>query len=185
MSSFIVVLDACVIFPAVLRDTLLRAAEAGLYQLQWTDDILEEVRRNLITNRGLSEESARRLIDIMHSSFPDAAITHHKALIEAMPNHPKDRHVMAAAVACRAHVIVTRNLRDFPQAVLTPFSIEAQSPDEFLTHLFDLDGRTMIEIIVQQARDLGNPPKTVSEVLDALFQHTPRFVSLLQKHRDY
>lgn len=58
MSSFVVLLDACAIFPMSLRDTLLRAADAGLYRLVLTEDILEEVRRNLISERRLTEDKA-------------------------------------------------------------------------------------------------------------------------------
>jgi hypothetical protein len=51
VSPFEVVLDACVLFPASIRDTLLRAADAGLYRVYWSELILEEVRRNLIGQR--------------------------------------------------------------------------------------------------------------------------------------
>src|SRR5438874_9992279 len=98
MSSFKVVLDACVIFPASLRDTLLRAADAGLYRLHLTDDILEEVRRNLISQRGIVEDKAQQLVDVIKEYFPEAFVTEHKLLIASMPNNEKDRHVLAAAV---------------------------------------------------------------------------------------
>lgn len=61
MSSLVVVLDACVLVPASLRDILLRAADADLYRLQWTDNILEEVERNLIGKIGLRKEQANDL----------------------------------------------------------------------------------------------------------------------------
>jgi predicted nucleic acid-binding protein len=179
MSSFVVVLDACVLFPAALRDTLLRAASAGLYRMQWTDDILEEVQRNLISDRGIAEEKAQRLMDITRKQFPEALITQHISLIDAMPNNPKDRHVLAAAVACRAQVIVTQNLRHFPQEILNPFEVEAQSPDEFLTHLFHLAPDRIVEIIKEQAGDLRNPPSTVADVLGILAQQAPNFVRLI------
>jgi hypothetical protein len=51
MSSIGVVLDACVLFPGSLRDTLLRAAQADLFRLYITEDILEEVRRNLVKKK--------------------------------------------------------------------------------------------------------------------------------------
>lgn len=116
MSSFIVVLDAGVLIPAPLRDTLLRAVEAGLYRAQWSEDILEEVRRNLISELGRSEEQAQRLVDTIHTAFPEAMVTGYASLTAAMTNHPKDRHVLAAAVVAGAQVIVTSNLKDFPQA---------------------------------------------------------------------
>lgn len=110
MSSFVVVLDACVLIPAALRDLLLRAALADFCRIQWTEDILEEVERNLISDIRLSEEKAQRLLSMMRKIFPDAMITSHRLLINAMPNDPKDRHVLAAAVACKAQVIVTNNV---------------------------------------------------------------------------
>lgn len=56
-----------------------------------------------------------------------------------MDNEPKDRHVLAAAVAGAAETVVTLNLRDFPRSVCEPLSIEAIQPDEFLLRLHRLD----------------------------------------------
>lgn len=115
MSSFKVVLDACVIFPASLRDTLFRAADAGLYRLHLTDNILEEVRRNLVKQRGISEDKAQQLVNVIKGYFPEAFVTGYTLLITSMPNDEKDRHVLAAAVVSNSQVIVTQNLKDFPQ----------------------------------------------------------------------
>lgn len=184
MSSFVVVLDACVLVPASLRDVLLRAADANLYRLQWTDDILTEVERNLIGKIGLRKERIQKLLDVMREEFPEALITLHTALIEAMPINPKDRHVLAAAVACKAQIIVTQNLKDFPSELLTPFQVKSQSPDEFLTDLFSLKPDRMTDIVVEQANDLRNPPRSVAEVLATLAQHAPNFVWLVAKKID-
>jgi hypothetical protein len=75
MSSLVVVLDASVLFPSSLRDTLLRAADANLYELRWTDEILEEVRRNLISKRSLSSKQAQGLLDEMRGYFSYALVT--------------------------------------------------------------------------------------------------------------
>lgn len=179
MSSFGVVLDACVLFPASLRDTLLRAAGADLYRLQLTEDILEEVRRNLV-KKGMSEVGAQRLIDEIRNHFPEAFVTQHDLLIASMPVNERDRHVLAAAVASRAQVIVTQNLKDFPPHHLDSFEVEAQSPDDFLVHLFYFDHERIVQILIEQAGELRKPSRTVSEVLDTLMQHTPRFVKLVR-----
>ena len=179
MSSFVVLLDACAIFPMSLRDTLLRAADVGLYRLVLTEDILEEVRRNLISERHLTEDKAQFLINTIKKYFPDAFITHHTLLIASMPINEKDRHVLAAAVASNAQVIVTQNLKDFPSNLISPFGIEAQSPDEFLVHLFYLVPQTMVKLIREQAEDLQNPPKTTLELLTILNLHAPTFVDLV------
>ncbi len=188
MSSFKVVLDACVIIPAPLRDTLLRAADAGLYRVQLTDDILEETRRNLISQIGLSEDKAQRVVDAIKKVFPEAFVMEHKLLIESMPINAKDRHVLAAAVVTTSQVIVTQNLKDFPPDSLAPFHIEAQSPDDFLIHLFHLTPESMIRILVEQAKDLTNPPKSLPELLETLRLYAPTFVysvqNTLSSHQD-
>jgi predicted nucleic acid-binding protein len=181
MSSFVVVLDACTLFPASLRDTLLRAAEAGLYRLQLTDDILEEVRHNLTFKKGMPEEKAARFIAVIKEQFPEALVSQHHQIISSMTNHEKDRHVLAAAVVCRAQMIVTQNLKDFPSESLSPFGIEAQTPDDFLVNLFYLSPYIIAKILIDQANELRNPPRTVLELLETLRQHAPNFVNLIIK----
>ncbi len=107
------VLDANVLYPFSLRDTLLRAAEMGLFQVCWSDEILEETRRNLVASAGVSRELAARLITVMKTAFPEALIVGYEVLVDDMENDPKDRHVAAAAQHADARVIVTQNLRDF------------------------------------------------------------------------
>jgi len=181
MLQFGVVLDTCVLFPASLRDTLLRAADANLYRLQLTDDILEEMRRNLANKQITHEAKAQKLVNAIKVKFPNTVITTHKPLIISMPVNEKDKHVLAAAVISGAEVIVTQNLRDFPPHLLNPHGVRAQSPDEFLVQLFRLDSNRMIQIVTEQARQLRNPPKTILEVLDTLMQHAPRFASLARQ----
>lgn len=180
MAQFAAVLDACVLFPMTLRDTLLRAADASLYRPYWTDDILEEVRRNLVEERHVTAEQAERLIAQMKRYFPESLVTHHTVLIPTMTNHPKDRHVLATAVVAGARIIVTDNLRDFPRAALDPLGIEAQSADAFLTDLFALDGERMARIVEEQALDRHRPPKTALEVLAILAKHAPTFAALVR-----
>lgn len=181
MSSLVVVLDANVLFPASLRDTLLRAASEGLYKLQCTEEILEEVRRNLVGKGIITEFQAQRLEDNIRYYFSDAFITHHRPLIDSMTINPKDRHVLAAAIASRANIIVTNNLKDFPQNILAPFEIEAKSSDEFLVQMFSLSSEEMTLIVEKQAKVLHSPPKTTLEILSSLALHAPTFANLVQK----
>ena len=95
---FRVVLDADVLFPCLLRDTLLRAAEHEFFQLYWSAEILEEVRRNLVATDTTNEHQAQQLVNAMDGAFPEAMVNGYQDLVDAMPNHPKDRHVAAAAV---------------------------------------------------------------------------------------
>jgi hypothetical protein len=97
-------------------------------------------------------------------------VTGHEPLITAMKNDAKDRHVAAAAVKAGAQVIVTANLKDFREL---PEGIEAQSPDDFLCNLLDLDPEGMLEVIRKQAADLTRPTHTVEELLRALEKTVP------------
>lgn len=184
MESIVAVLDACVLVPAPLCDLLLRSASAGMFQLRWTDDILEEARRTLVNDLGRSDEQARKRIAAMRGAFPEALVIGHNQLIASMTNDPKDRHVLAAAVISHAPVIVTSNLRDFPDTALAPFVIEAQSPDQFLTDLAESNVALMKLALTRQANALRNPPKTVADILQALSSHTPEFVMRMKQEFD-
>ena len=181
MAVPIAVLDANVLFPASLRDTLLRIASAGLYRLHWSDEILDELRRNLISKRSMEPAKAQRLVDAMMRAFDDANVQGYELLIGTMTNDPNDRHVLAAAVHIGANIIVTSNLSDFPASALAPYEIRAQSPDAFLTDLFDAQPQRVTTIIIEQAAELTNPPKTVQQTLATLAQHLPAFTSLVRR----
>ena len=85
-----------------LCDTVLRLAAAELFEPYWSETILEEVRRNLVEDGRSSISSATARIAMMRVHFPEAIVYGHDSLIPAMTNHPKDRHVLAAAVKAGA-----------------------------------------------------------------------------------
>ena len=115
------VLDTCVLYSAPLRDTLLRAAAAGLYTPFWSIDILDELRRSLVEDARRTTVQADNLIAAMQEAFPDAMVTGHERHVPTMQNHPKDRHVLAAAVEAKAVNVVTFNLKDFtPEKLANP-----------------------------------------------------------------
>jgi predicted nucleic acid-binding protein len=174
VAPFKVVLDANVLFPFSLRDTLLRAAAADLFQLYWSAEILDETTRNLVGTGTVTAEQAEHLASTMRRAFPEAMIAGHEALIDAMPNHEKDRHVVAAAVKAGAQVIVTSNLKHFRAL---PDGIEAHSPDEFLSDLFDLDPDGMVEIVREQAAALRKPARSFEDVLRSLAKMVPDFAA--------
>ena len=123
-TEIVAVLDACVLWPASLRDTLLRLAETPLqYVPKWSDEIWREVARNLEARRNLSTEKISHLLSQVNEHFPDATVTDYEKLIGHMTNHPKDRHVLAVAIKCGAQILVTSNLRDFPRESLSKWDI--------------------------------------------------------------
>lgn len=177
------VLDACVLVPAALRDTLLRAAAAGLYRPCWSKDILVEIERTLTGRLMTDPNKARRLTAILRQAFPEAEIEQYEQLLPAMQNEPDDHHVLAVAVKSGAQSIVTFNLGDFPADALEPYDIEASSPDEFLCSLFELCPETMNRIIEEQAAALTAPPMSVDDVLTRLQAQVPNFVRCIQEWR--
>lgn len=181
MSSFGVVLDACVLIPAALRDTLLRAAARGLYRPYWSETILDETRRNLTKSGMINPDQARYLTDTLRETFPHALVSEFAPLIPSMTNQLRDRHVVAAAVKIHAQVVVTFNLRDFPADSLAPYGIEAQHPDTFLTNLADLAPQLVTQVIDHQAAALRKPPMTYDDVLDNLTGQVPEFVALMRR----
>lgn len=176
-APFRVVLDANVLYPFTLRDTLLRAAALGMFQAYWSQDILDETTRNLVADGRMNEEQALRLTGAMASAFPEALVDGYELLVPAMPNNEKDRHVAAAAVKAGAQVIVTNNLKDF---AILPGGIEAQSPDDFLLDLFDLAPDEMVELLLLQAAALDRPPLTFEQLLGGLETAVPTFVAAVR-----
>jgi predicted nucleic acid-binding protein len=179
IAPFKVFLDANVLFPFSLRDTLLRAAAQGSFQLYWSEEILLETTRNLVAKGTVTAEQADRLRAAMTGAFPESMVAGYEHLVDAMPNQDKDRHVVAAAVKAGAQVIVTSNLKDFSQL---PEGIEAQSPDEFLCHLFDLDPDGMVQLVREQAKALRRPPRSLAELLSGLSKVVPDFASNVSDH---
>ena len=178
---YAVVLDACVLHPAHLRDTLLRLSERELFQPLWTSDILAELERSL-TKREVSPQSARRLVETMESAFESAMVRGFEPLVDSMTCEPKDRHVLAAAVHGDAGAIITFNVRDFPQESLQPHSIDVIHPDDFLLDALDLAPSTVIEELRQQADANRVSPRTLFEILDALATAgSPRFADEIRR----
>ena len=168
---FIVVYDANVLYPGHLRDLLVRVAQAGLAQAKWTEQILDETFRNLKKNRpDLDPTRLDRTRKLMNEAIRDVLVTGYEPLIEVvdLPDDPDDRHVLAAAIKANAQVIVTDNIKHFPQDKLDPWNIEAQTADDFVQDLIDLNRQTVYAQVQRMADSWKNPPGTVDDVLNAL-----------------
>lgn len=168
--KFTAVLDACVLYPMPIRDLLLHLASFELYKPKWTSEIQQEWQRNLLKNRSdIKQEQLHRTVEEMDKAFPDAIVENYTALLTSfqLPDSD-DNHVLAAAVLSRAEVIVTANLKDFPNKYLAQFGIEAQHPDYFIANLIDFYPKEALKAFKQQVSFLKNPPLSEDEVLIAL-----------------
>ena len=167
-----VLIDACVLVPYHLSDLLLRLADAEMFEPLWSVEILDEVRRHV-------PQTAGSRVNRMARAFPLAAVEGYAGLIAAMPvtNHEKDRHVLAAAVRGGADLIVTANLRDFPEADLVPYGVEAVHPDEFLLDQLDLDPNRVLQVLAEQRDGYTRPELSIEEFYRTLAAVVPAFAS--------
>ncbi|KAA8885234.1 PIN domain-containing protein [Nocardia colli] len=166
-----VFLDTCVLYPGHLRDCVLRLAEADLVQPLWSAEILAELRRNLAVRNGNDETTSMqvdRLIGTLTGFFPDAMVSGYEELVERMENHPKDRHVLAAALQGNADVLLTFNLRDFKVRPIGDGFPELLHPDEFLLDVLDLAPGQVIRLLRKQVAEHKRPPKHIEGLLDVL-----------------
>ena len=165
-----VVLDACVLYPAPIRDLLLHMANEGLYRPKWSDQIQEEWVRNLLINRpDLSSRQLQQTTQAMNRAFPDATVREYEVLISTLElPDADDRHVLAAAIHGQASLIVTANLKDFPTLYLRSLGIEAQHPDQFIAQLFETNPADVLRAFQAQVASLRKPPRTAHEVLETL-----------------
>ncbi|KVG66946.1 PIN domain-containing protein [Burkholderia pseudomultivorans] len=169
-SAFTAVYDACVLYPAPLRDFLMRLALSGCFRARWSAHIRDEWKRNLLENRpDLTAEQLDRTSNLMDRAIPDAVVIGYESLIAGLvlPD-ADDRHVLAAAIRCNASVIVTFNRKDFPEEVWSPYGIEAQHPDEFVDNLFDLEPAVVVAAARRQREALKQPPLTADRYLEIL-----------------
>lgn len=166
----VALLDACILYPAPLRDLLLHVADIGLYLPKWTDQIQQEWTRNLLLNRSdLTTGQLSRTREAMNRAFPDATIHNYEWLIDSLhlPDL-NDRHVLAAALRGQANLIVTANLKDFPSGYIRQFDIEVKHPDQFLAGLLETNPAEFLVAFEAQVANLIRPPKNVTQVLEIL-----------------
>lgn len=184
MSKFTVVFDACVLYPAPLRDTLMRLAMIDLFKAHWTDHIHEEWIRGLLRTGQHSRDKLEATRQLMDTHILDAKVTGYEGLIDTLElPDPDDRHVLAAAIRCNADAIITMNLKDFPEHKLRPFGIEALHPDEFIFYQIDMAPGPCCAALRQQRLALKSPTMNVETFLATLQrQQLPQTVSLLKDY---
>lgn len=166
--AFTVIYDACVLYPAPLRDLLIRIGRTGVVRARWSEKILDECFRSIARDRpDLTSASLARTRELMNRAIPDVVVGGYDELIAGidLPD-PDDRHVVAAAIRAGAQSIVTLNLKDFPKGKLDPLGIEAVHPDDFVVDSIDLAPAAISAAVEAQAVALKNPPKSRSELLD-------------------
>jgi predicted nucleic acid-binding protein len=176
LNRFTVVLDACTLFPMLVRDVLLTLAGHEFFNPKWSARIRAEWMRNL--SERLNEQSpdrdmlkrVERTATAMDAAFPDAEVDielPEPAILD--PVHIKDRHVVATAMSVQADAIVTFNISDFAAAHLKEhLQIEVLHPDDFVMDLVDLNEKRAVAAFRALRARKKNPPWTPSELAQRL-----------------
>lgn len=174
--AFIVLLDATALFGSALRNVLPLAHDRGIYQAKFTDAILDEMRGAVL--RKYPDADMDRTLALIRESFDDALVRNYESLVPVMTNDPGDRHVLAAAVACGAQLIVTDNVGHFSDESCAIYNIEVKTADEFLLDLWDLDADGVVATLAEASAGTTRPRLDVVGILEKLRPVAPQFVSV-------
>jgi len=158
---------------------------AGLFRVKWTEQIQEEWITRLLENRpDLDRARLERTRALMAAAVPDCLVQGYESLIPSLElPDPDDHHVLAAAIHCKADVIITFNLVDFPQEHLARFDLEAQHPDEFIFHQFGLNTAAVVVAAQRCRARLKSPPLSAPQYLATLqAQSLPLTVDRLSEY---
>lgn len=177
----IVLLDACVLVPQRLSSLLLTFAEEGLFAPRWSEQILAETERALTKKLGVSTDRANRRVTAMCDAFPEASVHGFETLQRDLTCHPKDRHVLAAAIATGAETLVTINVKDFPDEACAPHDVAVTDPDVFLLGLLAQDERACATAVEREAIRMRRPPMTTHEVLAGVAVVAPTFANTMHQ----
>jgi hypothetical protein len=135
----VAVFDACILYPFHLRNIIVQAAVDRLVEARWTDAIHDEWIRSLTTGPPtVPIERLQRTRRLMDEALPTAMVSGYEDHVAAvnLPD-PSDRHVVAAGIGAGASIILTWNVRHFPAKELRKFSLRKETPDAFLSGLYD------------------------------------------------
>ncbi|WP_046758597.1 PIN domain-containing protein [Kordia jejudonensis] len=165
---FTAVLDTNVIYPIEIRDLLFWFAHFDLFTVKWSQHIFDEWK-SVMERKNIPKSEIIKRTRFADLAFPDALVTNYESLIDALslPDE-KDRHVLAAAIKTNANVIVTNNLRDFPNDYLATFGLSAKSADDFIADIIDLNHKKAVKAFRKLVLNRTNPDLDEYQVLDNL-----------------
>lgn len=167
-ARLIVVLDTNVIYPVIIRDLLFWFAHYDLYIPKWSNHIFDEWK-SVMLRIGVSIEESEKRIQKANLAFPHALVKNYEHLIGSfeLPDE-KDRHVVAAAIKCNAHLIVTNNVKDFPNTILGSLGIKIKTTDEFLSDIICLDPEIALDAFHEMVSCKKNPSINENEVIQQM-----------------
>lgn len=177
-----VMIDACVLYPTVMREVMLGCAAQGLFEARWSPRILEEWARAAGKLGPEQEVWARGEIAALGAQFPRALVTYDTAIERQywLPD-PADIHVLTAAVVGSCDGILTMNAKDFPKNILSDETLLRWDPDGFARDLlqsFPEPVTVVAERVLSQANRLSDRPWTMRALMKKA--RLPRFGKALE-----
>jgi len=171
----VIVLDACVLYPAAQRDLFMWLAAGGVVRAHWTNEIHEEWMRNVGRDYGISRDVLEHVRSLMDRAAGDALISGYRRYERRFPKtDAKDRHVAAAALAARKRsgagraTIVTWNLKHFDRKELAAVGLVCETPDAFLCRMLEKSPEEVCSAFFRMRDNLRNPAKTSRECVETL-----------------
>ena len=168
MTISVVLADANILYSRTLRDYFLHAADEGALEIHWSQQILDEMSRNLRDKLGLSDADTTRLELLMNEYIEYALVdveSDDLATVEGVEMDAKDRHVLAAALSADADILLTENARHFPREWMADHDIELLTAGEVLTRLAE---HFPDKVRAAHESTVRHSPKSDAEVLATL-----------------
>lgn len=162
-------LDANVFVTTWTLDVILSLADEKLLEPHWTDEVLAEAERAIRRVHSDETDRPRRQIEIYNSAFPLAMVKIEEGDLKGieLPD-PGDCHIVAGAMASDCKVIVTYNLKDFPESALAAKSVRAIHPDDFIMGIAEEDSDAVYDAVCRLVESKRRPPRTIDEELAGL-----------------
>jgi hypothetical protein len=162
-------LDACVLYPTVMREVLLAAAGASFFRPVWSERLLEEWARAAARRGPVDALQAQSEIALCRAAWPEAAVPAPEGLLARLwlPD-ANDLHVLATAIASGSDGIVTVNTKDFPRHILAEEGLTRNDPDALLCGFAEADPAAMqnaVGTVLATANDLSDTPWTARALL--------------------
>lgn len=168
MTISVVLADANILFSRTLRDYFLYAADEGAIEIHWSQQILDEMSRNLVSRLGLGRADTAHLEQLMNDYIEYALIDvqpEDLAAVEALEMDSEDRHILAAALSADADILLTENTRHFPREWMSVHGIELVGAGDLLIRLA---GRFPDKLRAAHAKTLRYSSKPEEQILATL-----------------
>jgi predicted nucleic acid-binding protein len=144
-------------------------ADADVFEPRWSQKVIDEMQKNVSKN--LPEVNIDKRVKAMKTYFADAMVSAPpQELQDQMQADPKDKHVLAAAVASESDVLVTNNLKDFDPPSTGPHAMRVESLNQFLSRKLAEDPERVQAALQEMVSNYRRDPRTMSGLIDTMVE---------------